>query len=647
MTLSCSHLMTRDQYRKKIVTQKILLIILFASFVPAMAQNGGWDLDIMPLSEVKPGMSGYGKTVYYGTRIDTFGVNVLEILKNLYPKRDVILIRLSGGQAEHSGVVSGMSGSPIYIDNKLIGALAMRVGQFMKEPIAAVMPIEYMLEVAQKEAQRPDHENAFSFFHDYLDFYLCQTPSDFWERVLVRQFSHLASGGLDHLQPIATPLVFSGFQSSVLQPYHDLFRSLGFVVTTGSAPAGSDDEGNSDITAGSAISQIFVDGDATINSTGTVTAVEGHKLLAFGHHVFNLGPVHVPMARARVLATLPSMMASSKMAMSTDIIGVFRQDRLAGVYGELNRAPSMIPVHLDIDSKVLGDTQYNFRMTDDPALNNLTPFFLRIALFQAFIASRLSSESATTRLEVDFSFADGDTLRLQDFFSTYNRLGVLETGYDVGAICDFVTSALGVLLVNDFDAPAVEKIDIRGNVKPGENVAKLRSIRIDQSSVEPGDSLLLKVMMQKTNGERLSFLRHIPIPDQKDLGRLTLIVGSAGSILRYEIQLNPEKYRPVDYEHLRTILAERRKSNALYVQLWGRDGTMLVQGREMSQLPPSIMNMMNSRRSQGENRRLRSRVLEEYTIPLDCLAIGAKHLIIQVKDSQDSQNWPEFEDDES
>ncbi len=625
---------------------KSYVIIFLLLLSVAWSHADEWDLNILPLDQVQAGMRGYGKTVYYGTTVDTFGVTVLDILKNLYPGRDVILVRLTGSKAERAGVVSGMSGSPIYIHDKLIGALAMRVGQFMKEPIAAIMPIEYMLQVARFEQNRPQNKTVYSFYQDYLDFHLCHSDT-FWLSLLKRQLSSVGPAAFDHIQPITTPLFFSGFQASVLDPYRDLFESLGFVITAGSAERRISNSSDLQIQAGSAISQIFVDGDVTINSTGTVTAVEGEKLLAFGHQVFNLGPVHTPMAASRVLATLPSMMASTKMATSTDIIGTFRQDRLAGVYGEFNRQPRMIPVELNIQSAALGNAAYHFRMTDDPALNNLTPFFLRIALFQAFIASRLSSESVNTDLDVYFYFANGDSLLLQDFFSTYNRLGVLETGYDVAAISDFITSALGVLLVNDFDAPAVEKIRIAATVKTGESVAKLTSIRIDHSSVEPGDSLILKTVLQKTNGKRLTFLRQITIPRQNDLRRLTLLVGSANALQRYQVRLTPQKYRPVDFEHLVGILKKRRKSNALYVQLWARDGGMLIQGQEMHQLPPSVLNMMDAKRSRGENKRLLNRLLAEYKIPQDCLVVGAKHLVVNVKERGDSQNWSNFEHNEN
>ncbi len=600
----------------------------------------------MPLAEVKPGMRGVGKTVFYGSAIEDFGVEVLEIVENFYPKRNVILVRLTGDKAEHAGVVSGMSGSPVYINNRLVGALALRFGEFMKEPIGGVMPIEDMVEVANKEAVRGSEESkTTSILPQYIQAFLCGTEESFWENLLT---GFLPTGEVSNasLSTIQSPLVFSGFNSTVLEPFQSLFRSLGFIAVQSGSQSTAHAENAPKFEPGSAVSQVFLSGDIGIDATGTVTAVHENKLLAFGHYVFNLGPVNLPVASAKILATLPSMMGSNKMAVSTNIMGSVRQDRLTGVFADLSIQPEMVPVRLSLSSPPSGQHEFNFSMAVDRSVNNLMPFFLRIALIQGMVAARLAAEESSMQLQAQFTLADHRMLNINDFFSSQQIFGFFAPGGDAVGASDMIASTLGALLVNDFISPKVEKIDLVCRAEPGEKIAKISSVWQDKTEINLGDSLMLTIRLKKTDGGEKKIIRKVNLPRKLQAQSLTVFISSGDALIRYEQQTNPEKYTPVNFDHLLSILEGRRKNNNLYIQVRVRDSGIMLEGRELSTLPPSIMGVMDSDRGIGDGKRLRDRVLLEQVIPTDYVISGAKRLNVRIIQPQRA-SLPQREDEES
>jgi len=570
----------------------------------------------------------------------------LEIFENFYPKRDVILVRLTGAKAEQAGVVSGMSCSPVYINDRLIGALALRFGEFMKEPIGGVMPIEDMVEVANKESTRSiEASKSMSALPQYIQSYLCGAEESFWEN-LVTGFLPTGESNNSSLSTIQSPLVFSGFSSTVLEQYQNLFRSLGFIAVQSGSQSAEAVEKAPKFEPGSAVSQVFLSGDIGIDATGTVTAVHDNKLLAFGHYVFNLGPVNLPVASAKILATLPSMMGSNKMAVSTNIVGSVRQDRLTGVYADLSIPPEMVPVRLALDSPPSARHEFNFSMAVDRSVNNLMPFFLRIALIQGMVAARLASEESSMEVQAQFTLSDHRVLSINDFFSSQQIFGFFAPGGDAVAASDMIASTLGALLVNDFVSPKVEKIDLLCKAEPGEKIAKISSVWQDKTEVSVGDSLMLTIRLKKTDGGGKKIIRKVNLPHKLQAQNLTVFISSGDALTRYELQTNSEKYVPVNFDHLLSILENRRKNNNLYIQVRVRDSGILLEGRELSTLPPSIMSVMDSDRAIGDGKRLRDRVLLEQVIPTDYVIAGAKRLNVRIIQPQRA-SLPQREDDES
>jgi hypothetical protein len=605
---------------------RVTTIILLCFLTVGGGISQGREIPILPLSKIEPGMTGVGKTVYSGVRVDSFGVEVLDIMTNLYPKLDVIVVRLTGKEAEASGVISGMSGSPVYIDGKLIGALAMRFGQFMKEPIGAVMPIEAMRKITRFD-DRPANTRYSGNSVPYINTVLC--GGDSLPITPLADSPFAATGGLERI-PI--PLLCNGVSESVLTSFDPLLSRLGFVVVPGGSMQTTGTSEPVALQPGSAVAEVFVSGDVSISATGTVTDISPNgEVLAFGHQVFNLGPIQAPMAGARILTVLPSLMGSSKMALTTDLIGTFQQDRLTGVQGVLGELPPMVPVSLDIASTRGIEDQYQFQMAMGPSVNTFSPLFARIALFQAMIASRLASEPMSMRVKAEIGFDSAPTLTLSDFFSTERRFGVLETGGDVAEATAMIASALGALLVSDFETPTVNRLAISAQTEPGERVAEIRTIRQGQKTVEPGDTLLVKVDLQATDGTVMNFERHIPIPNPINGRMLNVLVGEGRRITQYEVRRNRDRFQPDSFEQLRRIFLDRRGNDSLYVQMRAIDRGMMVRGEELSALPPSIRQVMNNGRSSGDTKLMADRVIYEAADPTGYIVKGVKRLVVKVE----------------
>jgi len=296
------------------------VVLSFLTFAQQSYAQTAKPVQTIPVSQIHEGMRGVAYTVFQGTKPEPMEVEVLGILKNANgPKGDVILVRLGGAKAEYTGVVAGMSGSPVYFNGKLAGAVAFRIGEFSKEPIAGVTPISEMLEISALDS----------------------TPTSVPVQVRsVPSFAAKTSGpGLpttatqgfaNYLKPIETPLVFSGFAEDSVQKFAPQFASQGVVPVMGVGSA-SDVKQPDPLEPGSAVSAVLVRGDMNIAATCTVTYIDAEHLLACGHPLLQFGMIDLPMTKAEVLATLPSPLNAFKIVNATETVGTFVQDRHTGI----------------------------------------------------------------------------------------------------------------------------------------------------------------------------------------------------------------------------------------------------------------------------------------------------------------------------
>src|SRR5688572_7399676 len=325
---------------------------------------------LMPVGDVKPGMVGVGRTVFEGSELSEFTVHIIGVLRNIQgPKRDLILARLEGGPLAKTGVAAGMSGSPVYVDGRLIGAVAYSIGSFPTEAIAGITPIEEMTDATAAAARRT-HEAArielpitpeslaATLRHSY------QRLAPFASRAAdVRSLGLPASEGAQlgtMLRPIATPLLMSGFEPETMALLTSIFGGAGFTPMAGGAVGGRASAAEraamtGPLREGDAVGVSLVGGDVEMGATGTITHIDGDRVYAFGHPFFNMGPSALPMTRAYVYAMLPSLMSSFKISTLGDVIGTMRQDRATAIAGTLGKGPATIPMTVTLNSRRGGE----------------------------------------------------------------------------------------------------------------------------------------------------------------------------------------------------------------------------------------------------------------------------------------------------
>src|SRR5712672_979307 len=346
---------------------RALCLALLNAFLPtiAVAQLN----ETLALDEVRPGMQGYAYTIFAGDRVEKFDLEVIGVMPNfLGPRQSIILVQLKGAKVERTGVVAGMSGSPVYLDGKLAGALSLKLGIFTKDPIAGVTPIA--------DVVRPPVQSSAQQFPLPLDASAVQKTAP--------TFSIPVGSSL---APIESPLIFSGFQAATLQQFAPQIQSYGFVAAQGGTSAPRPDDGH--IVPGDMAGMVLVQGDASINSACTVTAVQADRVFLCGHPFLNLGDVQIPMARSRVLTTLSSDLASTKIVNVGGSIGTITGDHLTAVTGRLGAPPAMIPLDLSVNTKV-GEKKLHFEIINHP---KLTPLLVAITAFNGLTQNAIYAKA--------------------------------------------------------------------------------------------------------------------------------------------------------------------------------------------------------------------------------------------------------------
>ena len=566
----------------------------------------------IPISEIHPGMRGVAYTVFEGTQPEPMEVEILGVLKNVTgPRGDIILARLHGSKAEYTGVVAGMSGSPVYIGGKLAGALSFRIGMFSKEPIAGITPIADMMEIQEFDHNVPEsapatltarNSNGAYGRHPAVNPSSLSRPADFYQ-----VDGGKAEGYAQYLTPIEAPLVFNGFSEEAMKRFAPQFAAAGIVPVMG-AGAASDDPQPEAIVPGSAISAILVRGDMNIAATCTVTYADAQRLLACGHPLLQYGMVDMPMTKARVLATLASPYNAFKIVNTTETVGSFVQDRHTGILGRFNRNARMIPVTLSIHGvgasvipaqqagdhsaaaspgKAL-DSQNKSRTFRFEVLNNakLTPVAIMATVFSALQGLNQYGEDITFGLQGRIRVQGYPDVALQDLYAPGDNL---PTSF---AIATSLGDRFGRIYGNPYQTPEIHGVELDFQAIPERRSARLESARTDVTEARPGEEIVVEAVLRPYRGERI--VRSIPvrIPASTPRGTLHILVSDGETLNRGQLSSAIITHRL----ELASTIAQLNKehvNNRLYVSLLENNPQAMVEDKVMPALPLSVMNVMD------------------------------------------------------
>jgi len=614
---------TRMSIRRLAVA--LLLASLALAHLPAQSAQ-------MRVEDIRPGMIGIGRTVFEGTRVEEFKVNILGVLENVIgTHRNLILAKLEGGPLANTGVIAGMSGSPVYVDGKLIGAVSYALGQFSKEPIAGITPIAEMTDATAFNDVRPNAAKVhveFPLTRENLDVAFRRALN--WNRPFTDRpgdATLVGASGINGvsgaeigtlLRPIATPLMMSGFEPAVSDLLSGAFGAQGFIPTgRGTMGRAGDKPYDGPLKPGDAIGVMLVSGDLELGATGTVTHVDNDKVYAFGHPLYNLGPTAFPMTRAYVYTVLPSLASSLKVSTTGEIIGSFLQDRAVAIAGKLGPAPKTIPVTLTLDSSGRAPKHtFHFELANDQMF---TPLMAAASITSTLGAYERQYGTATFHVTGTAKLAGHDAVTFDNIFSG-NEPSVNAATY--------IAAPIAALLGNDYEKVDIDSLDLTISSSEAPKTATLERVWIDDQRPRAGRTVPLKVLLRTYRGD--DEIRTIPIDIPANTsGTLSLLVADGGRLGQIE-QRETRSSQPRSVAQIVRTLNRSRRGNTIYVKLLGSEPGAVVKGEPLTALPPSVLGVLESDRSNGSFNPLTNATLGEWQLATEHAVTGSKTLSITV-----------------
>lgn len=583
---------------------------------------------VIPVDEVRPGMVGVGRTVFAGDTIEEFKVHIIGVLKDVVgPNRDLILARLEGGPLAETGVIAGMSGSPVYIDGRLLGAVSYQLGQFPKEPIAGITPIAEMTDATALAPATPGTRPvAISWplaAEDLMAIWardLGRTPA------LTGGAASLPAGAssllemASMLRPITVPLVSSGFSADVLAPMSPAFAARGFLpVSSSQADAKAQPVSSSRRTLrpGDAMGVMLLSGDFMLGATGTVTHVDGDRVYGFGHPMYNLGPTEFPLTQADVHVVLPSLMTSSKLASFGEVVGTVQQDRATAVAGRLGSAPRMIPVSITLNSDRIPSRTFSFSMVRD---HTFTPLLTFLTVANVLTSYERGAGPASYAVKGTATIREHGAISFEDIFAG---------DQPASAASAYVAGPLTFLMKNATTPVDVENINLTIDAAEQSRTARIERVWLDTQRPRAGRDANVKVLLRTNSGEELLKTVSIHIPAHAT-GTLQLLVADATRLSAEDRRTTSRGAEPQEVAQLIRTFNKARRNNRLYVRLSSPDRGAIVNGEPLAALPPSVLAVLEADRNSGTYSPLRSATRGEWELPVELAISGSRQLTISL-----------------
>jgi len=604
-----------------------ILIGIVAAVASALAGEGpsrpkAGKVEIMPLREVKAGMKGTAWTVFQGSEPEPIPVEIIGLSKNMWgPNQDVILGKM-GGKAVRTNVAAGMSGSPVYINGKLVGAVALRLSVFSPDAICGITPIELMLEINDFDNSRPED---------------ARTPEKLQAgNRQAEQGVQVGGSGPDFqtLVPIDSPLALSGITDSALREFGPMFQGMG-IHAVQAGGGGSTVHTNKpapgwerSLNPGDSVAGLLVEGDMSATVFGTVTYNDGKRVLAFGHPMFNLGPIDMPMSKSDVVTVLASTYQPSKMANATDVVGSLRQDRHSGIMGVLGATTEMIPVTMKVRSldgkeSVRGQKEFHFNVF---VHQKWTPYLMMLTLYNSVSGLNDFVDEATYRLTGKVELNGTHNIAL----STMAASGDMPMPAPM-ALAGWFGDKFNRLYLNNVNVPNVKSVSVTVDLIPDRRVATIENAWAANSEVQAGEEVPVKVFLRPYRGGLIQREFKVKIPDGLAKGDHRILLSDADTVNRMQ---NMAGYvnRFMDLPETVSLINQERTNNKLYVSLVQPSPTAYYDDKTLPSLPLSVLNVMQAGRA--PNRGLVTSpetASEQMALAFDYLVTGSYSLRIHVK----------------
>src|SRR5438874_3885766 len=582
---------------------------------------------LFDLDELRPGMKGVARTVFSGTEPQEFNLEILGLLAGFSgPRQSTIIARLSGPNVDRTGVFAGMSGSPVFIDNKLVGAIAYSF-PFAKEPICGITPIKQMIDIFERASEKPRSGEIRPVSFTSL-------ASSEWKPLLPTQSvtatslvapvatnSALATLMGQTIQPIATPVVFSGIKQDTLSLFSAQLTASGLLPVSGVGGAGAmtpmeafDDK---TLTPGTSVTVELARGDYSIAAAGTVTYRDGEKIYAFGHPFLSLGGADMPMTESSVVTVIPNTFNSFKLAVPGRMVGSISQDRATGIFGQLGHASRMIPVKLTLHTSRGQDEQFKYEIVND---EYLTPLLLSISVYNSIAARERSVGEATISIDGSIHINGQSPIAVQRRFSSINA-ALMSAGS--------IAAPAQTLLSSGFDNVNIDGITIDVTSSEEKSAATLERISLDRTEVVRGDKVEIQAYVRTDSGKQ--FVERIPmqIPEDAPSGQLLIMVGDGATL---QESSSAKSFVPRELGQLVEAINKMKKNDRLYLKLLRPAPGVVIGSNELPNLPPSVVATLNSERTSGGYTALAlSQVYERELAPAEFVITGQQVISVTVK----------------
>lgn len=577
---------------------------------------------IMPLSQVKPGMKGIGRSVFAGRQVENFEAEILGVMQNVRPGKSWILARLKGQGLENTGVIAGMSGSPIYVDGQLIGAVAFSYA-FAREAIAGITPIEEMLAMSGSGQLTRSPAGLPPAF----------TPEAMTQEGLGRAYQELAFTGGDiplpdrALVPVKIPLIFSGFSERAFRQYQSFFSRHNFQPVLGAGQVSGQTLNLTPqpvtLSEGQAVGVQLITGDLDLTAVGTVTYVDGKRILALGHPFYNLGPVDYGLTTAEILAVVPSLESSFKLASTGQLIGRVLQDRTSGVMAEIGALPRYIPLNVEVQDSPVSQKQFKLKLVNDQVL---TPALVNLALYTILTTEERSYGNLSVDFEAELSLEGGRSIHLEDLFS-----GNMDSAST--SLSGLVAAVVHLLKNNEFKDVGLNQIEVKVRVVEQLRTATLEKVILDKYEVQPGELIQVKTYFRTQDNDLRTEEVEFVAPSLPVGREFELVVAEASYVQQLERSLyRMQDFKPRNLDQLIRLLGNLRKNNRIYFKVVAPRPGLFLKGEELPNLPPSLKSMFISPRASTTNlTEINKSTLSEYQLPVPFVFRGALTIPIHIK----------------
>ena len=579
---------------------------------------------VMPLSQIHKGMKGYGVTVFEGNKLEKFDVEIVGVMTNIAPDQDMILARVTHPVTDRAGIIAGMSGSPVYIDGKVIGALAYG-WQFAKEPICGITPIDEMLKIASRSGNMPSSEIAAATPRitgsEFLKALGNNKPEAVFDKI-ASSFNAKAMSAWSGAKPIAVPLSMSSFAPETVQRFGPYLDEMGFVAVPAGSTSGSktmSTDTKADFAPGDPIGAVLLNGDFNVAATGTVTHVDGNRVYAFGHPFLDIGEVDFPMAKSEIVTVMPSLASSFKMANSGNIVGAFHQDRATGIMGNVGDNAAMIPVTLSVDGSGAEKT-YHVGIVRH---TQLSPLILAMAADTVVANAQKGAGERTVMLDTD--------IRVKGFAPIHLREG-WAGAQARSAIPAYLAVVSGYLMSNEFRDATIEGVSIRLHHDDSLRTAKLMEATIvtpDKGRISPGDTVKVRATLKPYRGEPFTDTFDVKVPDNQPVGNAYLLIGSGTVLNQIDFSLVPPDPRTLG--QVLATLERLRPSTDLTVGVYSTDDGAVTAGVYLPNLPPTMHAVVSNDTSNAAQAAVKYHSFDHQAHPIGYIIDGALKIDLDIK----------------